>query len=69
MKNYSSKTDKAQSSMWVTQNCGKPMLFAEVVARGVERSHLMPALAREYQARNAKLAARQQNLNSAGGEL
>ena len=68
MQNYSSKTDKAQSSMWVTQNCGKPMLFAEVVARGVERSHLMPALAREYQARNAQLAARQSN-KSAGGEL
>lgn len=70
MQNSKQKTSQAQGSQWLTQHCGRQMPFADVAAVvGNARKSLMPLLAQEYRARNARLAARLANTNSAGGEL
>lgn len=57
MQNSNRKTRKVQDSQWLTQRCGRSVLFAEVVAIGATRKSLLPLLAQEYRARNARLAA------------
>ncbi|GAA3721250.1 hypothetical protein GCM10022421_32280 [Oceanisphaera sediminis] len=70
MQNSKQKPQQVQGSQWLTQNCGRRMLFADVAAVvGTARKSLMPLLAQEYRARNARMAARLANTNSAGGEL
>ncbi|MGB5856521.1 MAG: hypothetical protein WBH20_14845 [Oceanisphaera sp.] len=66
MHNFKQQPPKAQGSQWLTQNCGRAMPFSEVVAKAATRKHLLPELALEYQARNAKHAERLANV---GGKL
>lgn len=59
MQNHNRKTRKIQDSQWLTQHCGRVVLFADVAAVvGNARQSLMPLLAQEYRARNARMAAR-----------
>lgn len=55
MTNFKQQPPKTQGSNWLTQNCGRVMPLAEVVAMAAQRQHLLPQLALEYQARDAQL--------------
>lgn len=55
MQNVKQQPPRTQASNWLTLNCGQRMLFADVVAKAAERQAQLSELAREYQARNAKL--------------
>ena len=55
MQNSTQQPPITQGSGWLTQNCGRQQLFADVVAIAAKRQHLLPQLALEYQARDAQL--------------